>query len=406
MKNTLKSRKSPIKRAFVACLGNEKSQNITIPIFAILLSLIAASIVLLILGKNPLVAYQSLLQGSGILPKAVYSAKKGQLADLFGLLDAITPMIFAALAVAVAFKTGLFNIGVSGQMLTAGFVASITVGYSGLPMAAALPLALLAGIICGALYGALIGWLKHRFNINEVVSSIMLNYISQYIISYIIFTNYINAVTRQSRQISDAARLTLTSVNLFGLKMDIPLAFLLTIPVALFVRYLLDKTRTGYEMKVVGLNKRAAGYAGINVGKNVVLAMTISGALAGIAGVAYYMGYQASIQPKVLTSVGFDSIAVSLLGNSNPVGILFSSLLITIISKGSNYMSSSINVPQEIAQVLTGLILLFSACGAYIRHRVGLAKSELYFVPASEDVGQEPPPPDDVPEGEEGGGAE
>lgn len=377
MNRSKKQRINPFKRAYVACLGNEKTQFITIPLFAILLSLLAASIVLLILGKNPLIAFKSLLQGSGILPKLSYASKQSQLTDFMSMLNALTPMIFAALAVAVAFKTGLFNIGVSGQMLVAGFIASITVGYSELPMAAAIPLAIIIGVICGAFYGALIGWLKHKFNINEVVTSIMLNYIVQYFISYFIYTNYINAITRQSNKISDAARLTLADFEVFGLRMDIPMGFILAIPVAFLVRYLLNKTRVGYELKAVGLNKRASKYAGIKVGRNIVLAMTISGALAGLAGVTYYMGYQATIQPRVLSDLGFDSIAVSLLGNSNPIGILFASLLITTISKGSNYMSSMVNVPQEISQVITGLILLFSACGAYIRYRVSISKDEL-----------------------------
>ncbi|NLW65817.1 MAG: ABC transporter permease, partial [Clostridiales bacterium] len=186
MNRVKKRRINPVRRAFAACLGNERTQFIAIPLFSILLSLLAASIVFLALGKNPLIAFQSLLQGSGILPKLSYAAKKSQLTDFVSMLNALTPMVFAALAVAVAFKTGLFNIGVSGQMLVAGFIASITVGYSDLPMAAALPLAIVVGIVCGALYGALIGWLKHRFNINEVVTSIMLNYIVQYVISYFI----------------------------------------------------------------------------------------------------------------------------------------------------------------------------------------------------------------------------
>ncbi|MEF9971048.1 MAG: ABC transporter permease [Oscillospiraceae bacterium] len=375
--NSLDHKGNIFKRTIVRLLGNEKSQFITIPLFAVLLSLIAGAIVILIMGKNPLTGFLSLLQGSGLLPKGSYAAKRGMLSDFMGLLNAITPMIFAALAVAVAFKTGLFNIGVSGQMLVAGFVASITVGYSNLPPYLAIPLVLIIGAASGAAVGALIGWLKHRFNINEVVASIMLNYIFQYIISFFINSYFINAVSRQSQYVHPSAMLTLSGVELFGLKMDLPLGFLLTIPAAILVLLLLNKTRLGYEMKVVGLNKKAAHYAGISLKKNVILAMTISGALAGLAGVTYYLGYFSSIQPRVLTSVGFDSIAVSLLGNSHPIGILFSSLLITVISQGSNYMSSVINVPQEISQFITGLILLFSACGVYIRYRVSLTKESL-----------------------------
>ena len=368
---------SPFKRGFAAVLGNERYQSITVPVFAILLSLLAAAVVLLIMGKNPLTAFASFLQGSGILPKPNYAAKKSMVTDLFSMLNMLTPMIFASLAVAVALKAGLFNIGVSGQMLVSGFAASVLVGYSDLPMGIALPLVLIIGIVGGAAVGALIGWLKHRFNINEVVSSIMLNYIFSYTVSFFINTRFIDPVSRQSRSISSAARLTLTNVELGAIKLDLPLGMLLAIPMAFFVKFLLDKTRVGYEMKVVGLNRRAAEYAGINVGRNIVLSMAISGALAGLAGITFYMGYYNSIQPRVLASLGFDSIAVCLLGNSNPIGILFSSLLITVISKGSNYLSSTANVPQEIAQLITGLILLFSACGSYIRYRVSATKDEL-----------------------------
>ena len=195
--------------------------------------------------------------------------------------------------------------------------------------------------------------------------------------SFFINAYYINPVSRQSRYISAASRLTLADYEVANLKMDIPLGFILVIPIAFLVKFMLDKTKVGYELKTVGLNKKAAKYAGMNVGKNVVLAMTLSGALAGLAGVTYYLGYYASIQPRTLATVGFDGIAVSLLGNSNPIGILFSSLLITTISKGSNYMSSSVGIQQEMAQVITGLILLFSACSAYMRYLINSAKDKL-----------------------------
>ena len=362
---------------FLKVLGDEKRQSISIPLFAILLSLIAGALVILLFGKNPFTAVLSFLQGSGILPKPAYAAKKSILTDLLSMINALTPMIFAALAVAVALKTGLFNIGISGQMLVAGFAATVIVGYSSLPAYLAIPLVIIVGIVFGGAVGALMGWLKHRFNINEVVASIMLNYIFQYVISFLINSYYVNPISRQSQPVSTAARLTLVDIQAFGLKMDIPLGFILTIPTALLVLFLLNRTRMGYELKVVGLNKRAAKYAGINVGRNVVSAMAISGALAGLAGVTLYLGYYNSIAPRVLSSVGFDSIAVCLLGNAHPIGILFSSLLITIISKGSNYMSSMMNIPQEIAEVITGLILLFSACGAFIKYRVAQAREDI-----------------------------
>ncbi|MEM1484417.1 ABC transporter permease [Oscillospiraceae bacterium PP1C4] len=366
-----------VQKSAVKVLGNEKWQSVSIPLFAILLSLIAGAVVILLVGKNPLSAFYNLLQGTGIMPKPSYAGHKGMLTDFMSMLNALTPMLFAALAVAVAFKAGLFNIGVAGQMLSAGFIATIVVGYSELGGFIAKPLVLVIGIVVGAAVGGLIGWLKHRFNINEVVSSIMLNYILQYVISFFINTYYVDPVSRQSKYVSAASRLTFMDVRVGDLKMELPIGILLAVAAAFFIRFLLNKTWIGYEIKTVGANSKAAKYAGINVGKNIVLAMIISGALAGLAGVTYYMGYYASIQPKVLASVGYDAIAVSLLGNSNPIGIIFSSFLITVISKGSTYMSSVAGVEQEIASVITGMILLFSACGAFIKYLVKRAKDQL-----------------------------
>ncbi|MCC2164805.1 ABC transporter permease [Brotaphodocola catenula] len=366
-----------IKKGFVRLLGNERYQAVSIPLFAIVLSLLAGAVVIFALGKNPLVAYQNLLQGSGILPKATYAGHKSMLTDFMSFMNAWTPMLFASLAVAVALRAGLFNIGVSGQMLVAGFVTTLLVGYSDLPAPVAKPLVLICGIISGALVGALIGWMKEKFNINEVVSSIMINYIAQYVISFFINTYYVNPVSRQSNPVSKASRLTLMDTTVGDLKMDIPLGIVLAIIIAIAVKFLLDRTTFGYELKSVGTSRNAAKYAGIKVGRSMVMAFVVSGALAGLAGVTYYLGYFGSIQPKVLASTGFDSIAVSLLANSNPIGIIFSSFLITVISKGSTYMNSASGLESEIASVITGVILLFSACGAFIRYKVKSMKEEL-----------------------------
>lgn len=369
--------KTSIKQYISKFLGSEKRQSVIIPIFAVLMSLIVGAVVIMLVGENPLGAYHNLLQGSGILPKGSYAAHKGMLTDFMSFLNALTPMIFAALAVAVAFKAGLFNIGVSSQMLLAGFIATIVVGYSDMNSYMAKPMVLLIGMLCGAAVGGLIGYLKYRFNINEVVSCIMVNYILQYIISFFINMFYVDAVSRQSRKIGEAASLTLRNVEFLDMKMEVPLGIILAVIATFGIKFILDKTKLGYEMKTVGSNAKAAKYAGIHVGRTIVIAMLISGALAGLAGVTFYLGYNTSIQPKVLSSVGYDAIAVSLLGNANPIGSMFSAFLITIISKGSTYMSSAAGVPQEISAVITGLILLFSACGEYIKYRIKRIKDEV-----------------------------
>ena len=373
----MKQNSNWIRKIFVKTLGNEKYQFITIPGFSILVSFLVGAIVILVLGKNPLQAYGNLLQGSGLWVKEKYAGGKSILTDFLSFVDYWTPMIFAALAVAVALKAGLFNIGVSGQMLAAGFVASITIGYSTLAAPIAKPLVILICLVVGALVGGLIGFLKHKFNINEVVSSIMINYIVEYITAFFIYTKYVDPVSRQSKNIADAARLTLKNVPIGDLKADIPLGIILALIVTFIIKYVFDKTTFGYEIKAIGFNGHASKYAGMNVGRNLIIAMMVSGGLSGLAGATYYLGYFCSMQPKVLSSLGFDAIAVSLLGNSSPTGILASSFLINIINKGSTYMSSKAGLDAEIASVITGLILLFSACGAYIRYLVKKNKDKL-----------------------------
>ncbi|MBQ4310842.1 MAG: ABC transporter permease [Oscillospiraceae bacterium] len=366
-----------MKKLIVKLLGGEKLRMARISLFAILVSLIVGAVILLAIGKNPLSAYGNLLQGSGFLPKSSYAGRQNMFTDLMSFLDALTPMIFASLAVAVALRAGLFNIGVSGMMLAAGFAASVTVGHSALAAPIAKPLAVIIGIAAGAVVGALIGWLKYRFNINEVVSSIMINYILMYVFTFYINTFFLDPVSRQSLAINDTARLTLTNVQAFGLKFNIPLAFVFALITAAAVGFMMNRTTMGFEIKAVGLSRRAARYAGISISKNMILSMTISGGLAGLAGVTYFCGYFASIQPGVVPSMGFNAIAVALLGNSDPIGCVFSSVLVTIISKGSIYMSSQQGVEVEMSDLITSVILIFAACSEFLRMYVDKLSMEL-----------------------------
>jgi len=351
-------------------IGGEKRQAYTVPLLAILCSLIVSAVLLLFMGKNPFTAFQSILAGAGVLPKPNYAGGRGIITDIMQTMSALTPMIFASLAVTVAFKGGLFNIGISGQMLLSGFISTILIGYSGLPSYIAMPLILIIGIICGALVGALIGFLKAKFNINEVVSSIMLNYIIMYVISFFIQTRHIDPITRQSIEINSTARLVIQNVEIGPYRTVLPFFIILAIIVAFMLRFFLNRTRAGFDLRAVGLNSRAARYLGIKPKLNIMIAMVISGGLAGLAGVTHYLGFQGSIPTRELSSTGFDAIAVALLGNVTPIGSLFASVLITIIAQGTTYMSSVLGVQREIAQVMTGFILLFSACGAFIKQHV------------------------------------
>ena len=349
-------------------LDGHRWSSVAVSILSILLSLICASIILLVMGKNPLVAFQSFLQGAGFWPKANYGGGTGMLTDLFSFLNVLAPMVLAALSFVVGFKAGLFNIGISGQMLAAGFLATSIVGYSELNAVIAKPLVILIGILAGGILGAFIGFLKYKFNIHEVVSTIMINYIINYLTGFFINTYFADMLTRSMKICGSNARLTWTSVQLAGVKCDIPLGIVLAVAAAFVVKFIFDKTVFGFELRAVGMNPKCARYSGIKVGNRIIASMVISGMLAGLAGVTYYCGYYNTIVPKTLPDLGYDAIAVALLGNSSPIGAIFAGGLISIFQTGSNYMSSSLGVAKEIASLITGILLLFSACGGYFRY--------------------------------------
>lgn len=365
------------KQAVAKVLGPGKTQSLRISLFCIFLSLLAGSLLLLALGKNPITGYVSILQGAGFLHKARYAGHKSMLTDFMSLINYTVPMIFASLSFAVAMRCSLFNINISGAMILSGFIASITIGYSALPLGLSIPLIVLMAIVIGLLSGALIGYLKYRFNANEVVISIMFNYIVSYVVSFFIQTMYVDPTTRQSIKINPNARLTGVDTVVGNLKMDISYVFPLAILAVVLIWFLFAKTRLGFELKAVGLNHKASEYAGIKTGRTMILSMALSGLLASLAGVSYYLGTFASIQPRVIPALGFDAIAVALLGNNNPIGCLFASFLVMTISNGTTYMSSRLGVLREIASLITGILLLFSACSVAFKNLANKYSEEL-----------------------------
>ena len=358
------------KNLFLSRRLTGRYASLWVSILAVLMMFATAGILLLVIGKNPLDALRSFLQGCGILAKENYGGGSGQLTDLLDFLSFLAPMILASLSFITAFKAGLFNIGISGQMLLSGFVATVLVGYNkDLSATVARPAVLLIGLLVGGLTGVLVGFLKYRFNIHEVVSTIMINYIISYLTGFMINSNYVDMMTRNSKVCSPASRLTLTNVMIGDLKCKIPLALIAAILVALLVSFLFRKTVLGFEIKAVGQNRRCSEYTGIRVSRTILLSMGLSGAIAGLAGVAYYLGYTNSIVPKSLPGMGYDSISVALLGNSAPIGSIFAAVIVSIFQQGANYMSSSVGVAKEIASLITGILLLFAACGNYMRYR-------------------------------------
>lgn len=355
---------------FVKLSKNRTALAFLLPICAILLSFVLGSIILAIIGAQPGKAILSMFQGAGILAKSRYGGGQSQFSDFMMLLNNATPLVFASLAVSVALSAGMFNIGISGVMILSGFISSVLIGYSSLPHYVARPLVIIISALLGLLAGSLVGYLKFKFNINEVVQAIMFNYTFMYLSNYFIYRYFINPITRSSNIVSDEARLTLTDIQAGGVKIVIPLGFILLIVVAVLVYIFLTRTKDGFELRAVGLNARCAEYVGISVKKNIILAMALSGALAGLAGATYYLGATNTIKPEVLPSTGFDAIAVCLLGGSHPIGIFLSSLLISGMTTGGAYMQARVGVSTQVPSLIIGIMLTFAACTAFMRYYI------------------------------------
>ncbi|MBC2477933.1 ABC transporter permease [Clostridium beijerinckii] len=344
-------------------------------ILAVVLGLIAGAILMFIIGDNPAEGYMYLYKG------ALINFKR------FGdTLATATPLILTGLSVGFAFKTGLFNIGTPGQMLFGGFCATVI----GLTYGAVLPRVILllvmivAGAIAGALWAFVPGVLKAKFNVNEVVSAIMMNWICYWIVYYAIPAYFKGSTETESKSIVEAASLkTKWLTDLFS-GSYINLGIFIAVIAVIVIAFILNKTVLGYELKAVGFNKSAAEYAGMSVNRNIVVSMMIAGALSGLAGVAQYVGNASNMQIGVMPSQGFDGIAVSLLGANNPVGILISALFFGVLYSGKGFMNANTNIPPEIADTIIATIIYFAAISAAvpmivnaIKHRKAMAQAKV-----------------------------
>jgi simple sugar transport system permease protein len=326
---------------------------IRVPVVAVLLSLVIGAIVLLISGANPIEAYAALFEGAF-----------GSQAAIQRTLEKATPLVFTGLAVAFAFKGGLFNIGAGGQLLFGAIVAAaIGFGISGLPAIIHAPLAFFGGALAGAGYGAIPGALKARTGAHEVITTIMLNFIA------INLTDYLaqgiwrddtpgNVITR-TPAILPTAEIPVVAF--------IPIGFVIGCIVAAVTWYLLYKTTLGFEIRTVGLSPNAAKYAGIRVAGTIVLTMTLSGALAGMGGAIETLGVVGRYQPGFNLGLGFDGITVALLGRTNPIGVIPAAILIGALRAGSSRMQLMAGVPAEITDVLAALMLFFVAADQIVR---------------------------------------
>jgi general nucleoside transport system permease protein len=347
-------------------------REILSPLIAVIAAFIVGGIIILLIGDNPLEAYRLLLTNSF-----------GSAKDFGYTLFYATPLIFTGLAVAVAFRCGLLNIGAEGQLYVAAFATAwvgiklggtvvnvfgkdVDYSWASLPAILLIPLCILAAIVAGGIWGAIPGILKAKFGSHEVINTIMLNFIAISLVSY--FTQYHFKVSGdpilQTVPIGEAAHIPQLNQFLPFIPKDVPLnlSFLLAILMCVLVYIFLWKTKWGYELRAVGQNPSAAEYGGISPQKQIILAMTISGAIAGMVAIGEVMGYRHRYYHDFSGEVGFWGIAVALLGRNHPLGVFIAALFFAVLQRGEIFVDAfTPRVSKDIGLVLQAIIILFVA---------------------------------------------
>jgi simple sugar transport system permease protein len=293
---------------------------------------------------------------------------------------AATPLIFTGLAVALGFRSGLFNIGAEGQLYLGAIVATF-VGFSlhGLPLFVHLPLTIAAGFLGGALWGFIPGILKARTGAHEVIVTIMLNYIAYSLVTWVLRQPFYQRPGRSDpvSPIVDPSAVIPPLID--GLRMN--WAFILALIAAAFVSWLLYRSTLGFEFRAVGLNPSGARYAGMNISRTLILTMSICGGLAGLAGATEIIGVNKAMTPGFSPGYGFDGIAIALLGGSSPVGVVLAALLFGGLRAGATPMQAATGIPIDLVVVIQALVIMFVAAPALIR--------EIYRIKARRTTGTE-----------------
>jgi len=328
------------------------------PLIAVAVSLAIGAVFILAIGEDPLAIYGLILRES--------------LGTGYGIgqtLFRATPLVFTGLAVALGFRAGLFNIGVEGQLYLGGFAAALVgLAVGGWPAALALPLTIAAAAAAGALWGAIPGVLKARFGAHEVINTIMLNFVAFALASYLGRPHFEPATVRTAELAPGVhlPRLEGLLPALHGSPAN--LSLVIALATAAGVAVLLFRTRFGFELRAVGLNAPAAACGGIAVGRVQALAMAISGAIAGLGGVNFVLGYKHFFELGFTAGAGFLGIAVALIGRNHPIGVIVAALFFGALSSGGLVINQ--RVPKELVEALQGIVILLAISAHEVLDRI------------------------------------
>ena len=312
-------------------------------------------------------AYLALFQGAIYDPNLAEG--KSFMAGFYPLSEtmvATAPLILCGLSVALAFKSGLFNIGAQGQFIF-GAIGASYIGFKfEIPVAMHILVATLAGVILAALWGGIVGLLKAKTGAHEVIVTIMLNYIAAKFLLFLLSTKYFLRPGRLdpiAPPVKESAKLP----NLFGVDYRVNIGIFIALAASVFIWWLLNRSIIGFRFRAVGANSSAARTAGISVSAAMIATMAISGGLAGMGGAIHTLGNQYELTDTVAASFGFDAITVALLGRGTPLGVVLASLLFAGLRTGGQTMQANVGVPVEIVLVIQALVVLFIAAPALVK---------------------------------------
>ncbi len=327
-----------------------------VPVISVFIGLISGAIIMLAFGYNPIEGYAALWEGAF-----------GDMYFVGETIRQVTPYILTGLAVAFAFRTGLFNIGAEGQVIV-GWLAAIWVGITfDLPMYLHLPFAVVIAALAGAVWGFIPGLLKARLGVHEVIVTIMLNYVALYS-SNALIRSVLSDNQDKTEKISSSASLASEWLQNLTFFSRMHYGILIALFAAVLMWFIIERTSIGYELKSVGYNKHASKYAGMNVSRNIVLAMVISGAFAGLAGSMEGLGTYGNMSVSSgFTNLGFDGIAVALLGANTAIGVILAAFLFGALKVGALNMPTEAGVPNELVDIIIALIIFFVASSYIIR---------------------------------------